>query len=286
MFQPLAHNRWEKFKNTLALTSKEFKPDLLMLLIKPLKSFLKLACCVTLAQMALQSIVTAEPQADVKAILIHPDRPAADGERDSQRQPANLLSFAGLEEDMTVLDMEAAGGYFTEILSRSVGPKGTVIMQHAPGLMGFVGDGIDVRTADNRLPNVRVSITNFDSLDVDDNSVDLVTWLQGPHELGFAPGGNSLGDPSKTFEEIARVLKPGGVFLASDHIAPNGAGIEAGGTLHRVAQTVVSELAEEAGLSILRTSDLLKNSDDPLDVGVFSPEVRGKTSQFVVLFQK
>jgi predicted methyltransferase len=152
--------------------------------------------------------------------------------------------------------------------------------------MGFVGDGIDVRTADNRLPNVRVSITNFDALDVDDNSVDMVTWLQGPHELGFAPQGKSLGNPSKAFEEIARVLRPGGVFLASDHIAPSGSGIEAGGTLHRVSETVVSKLAQEAGLSVLRTSDLLKNPDDPLDVGVFSPTIRGKTSQFVVLFQK
>ena len=64
------------------------------------------------------------------------------------------------------------------------------------------------------------------------------------------------------------------------------AGIEAGGTLHRVSETVVSKLAQEAGLSVLRTSDLLKNPDDPLDVGVFSPTIRGKTSQFVVLFQK
>lgn len=257
-----------------------------MIFIKTLKPFLAFTCWVAITQTALQSIATAQTEADIEAILNHPDRPVADGERDSQRQPANLLAFAGLKIGMNVLDMEAAGGYFTEILSRSVGSNGAVIMQHAPGLMGFVGDGIDVRTAKNRLPNVRVSITNFDSLDVDDNSVDMVTWLQGPHELGFAPQGNSLGNPSKTFQEIARVLKPGGVFLASDHIAPSGSGIEAGGTLHRVSETVVSKLAQEAGLSVLRTSDLLKNPDDPLDVGVFAPTIRGKTSQFVVLFQK
>ena len=127
------------------------------------KRFIALTCWVTLTQAALQSIAAAAPEVDVDAILNHPDRPSADVERDSQRQPANLLAFAGLEEGMTVLDMEASGGYFTEILSRSIGSNGRVIMQHPPGLMGFVGDGIDVRTADNRLPNVRVSITNFDA---------------------------------------------------------------------------------------------------------------------------
>jgi predicted methyltransferase len=200
--------------------------------------------------------------------------------------PVEVLDFAGLETGMQVLELEAGGGYYTEILSRAVGANGSVILQHAPGLMGFVGDGIDVRTANNRLANVTVSITNFDALDVADNSIDMVTWIQGPHELGFAPEGNSMGDPAKSFAEIARVLKPGGVLVASDHIAPEGTGIEAGGTLHRVAESVITALARGAGLSVARTSDLLKNADDPLDVGVFAPAVRGNTSQFLVVYIK
>jgi len=224
--------------------------------------------------------------ADIAAALNHPDRPSADADNDARRKPIEVLTFAGLDAGMSVLELEAGGGYYTEIISRAVGSNGSVILQHTPGLMSFVGDGIDVRTAGNRLPNVTVTITNFDDLDVPDSSIDMVTWIQGPHELGFAPEGNSMGDPSDSFAEIARVLKPGGVLVASDHIAPAGTGIEAGGTLHRVAESVVTELALDAGLSVLRSSDVLKNSSDPLDVGVFSPEVRGKTSQFLVVYQK
>ena len=95
-----------------------------------------------------------------------------------------------------------------------------------------------------------------------------------------------MGDPQESFREIARALKPGGLLVASDHIAPDGAGIEAGGTLHRVEESVVTELARNAGLSVVRTSNLFKNSEDPLDVGVFAPAVRGKTSQFLVVYQK
>lgn len=229
---------------------------------------------------------TAMAAADIAAALSHPDRPSSDAENDARRKPVEVLTFAGLETGMSVLELEAGGGYYTEIISRAVGSNGSVILQHAPGLMSFVGDGIDVRTAENRLANVAVTITNFDDLDVPDNSIDMVTWIQGPHELGFAPQGNSLGDPQESFREIARVLKPGGLFVASDHIAPEGTGIEAGGTLHRVAESVITELALNAGLSVLRSSNLLKNDQDPLDVGVFAPEVRGQTSQFLVVYQK
>ncbi len=240
----------------------------------------------SLVALALVSGTAAGAEADVAAALAHPDRPAEDAANDERRRPAEVLAFAGLQTGMSVLELEAAGGYYTEILSRAVGPDGSVILQHPPGLMGFVGDGIDIRTADDRLPNVRVSITNFDELDAEDNSIDLVTWILGPHELGFAPEGNSLGDLAGSFSEIARVLKPGGVFLANDHIAPDGSGWEAGDSLHRIEESLVTQLAEEAGLTVADSSDMFKNPDDPLTEGVFSPSIRGQTSQFTVLYRK
>ncbi|MDP1932042.1 MAG: hypothetical protein Q8L60_11345 [Gammaproteobacteria bacterium] len=106
--------------------------------------------------------------------------------------------------------------------------------------------------------------------------------MQGPHEPGFTPGGESLGDPAASFREIVHALKPGGVFLAIDHIAPHGAGLDAGGMLQRVEERVTTTMAESAGLR----SDLLKNADDPLTNSVFAPEVQGKTSQFMMLYQK
>ena len=225
-------------------------------------------------------------QNGVAAALTHPDRPASDRAADAARKPAEVLAFAGLMPGMQVFELAAGGGYYTEILSRAVGSTGSVVLHHPPGLMGLAGEGIDLRIANNRLSNVRVSVSRFDALDAADNSMDMVTWILGPHELGFAPLGNSLGDPVESFREIARILKPGGVLLASDHLAAPGSGLEAGGTLHRIEERVVIDLADTAGLSILRSSDVLKNRTDPLTAGVFTPGIRGKTSQFILLFQK
>jgi len=253
-----------------------------MTLLKKLLTSLSTVCALTALVFASSTAFAAAP--DVAAALAHADRPSADAAEDARRKPAEILAFAGLETGMTVLEMEAGGGYFTEILARAVGPNGTIIMQNPPAFDEFIGDAPAVRSG--RVPNIRVSRVNFDDLQEADGSVDMVTWILGPHELGYTPGGANLGDPAKTFSEIARVLKPGGVLLAVDHIAPADSGIEAGGTLHRIEESLVTEMAAAAGLSFVRSSDILKNPDDPLNAGVFDPAIQGKTSQFVVLYLK
>lgn len=221
----------------------------------------------------------------VQAALVHGERPAADAGDDTRRMPLEVLAFAGIEKGMAVFEMEAGGGWYTEILSRVVGPAGSVTMQNPPSFDSFYGDGPAQRA--ERLDNVRLSRTNFDELDAADNSMDMVTWILGPHELWFQPDENiSLGDPETAFAEIHRILKPGGVFLAIDHAAAPGSGPEVGGTLHRIREDIILEYAEDAGLSVLRSSPLFVNENDPLDISVFDETIQGNTSKFVVLFRK
>ena len=95
-----------------------------------------------------------------------------------------------------------------------------------------------------------------------------------------------MGDPEKSLSELARGLNPGATVLAVDHIAPANSGLDVGGTLHRVREEIVTELAAAAGLVVLRSSNLHKNENDPLDNSVFDPSIQGKTSKFVVLYRK
>ena len=233
------------------------------------------------------AVAQADSSAEIlQASLSSGDRPIEDASDDARRMPLEVLAFAGIEEGMTILEMEAGGGYYTEILSRAVGSSGSIIMQNPPAFDGFNGEAVEARLANNRLPNVTFSRVNFDELEASDSSVDMVTWILGPHELGFEPGGQNLGDPETTFAQISRVLKPGGVFLAIDHSAAENSGIDAGGSLHRIDEGLVSNWAEDAGFTLVRSSELHSNENDPLDVGVFDASIQGKSDKFVLLYQK
>ena len=245
---------------------------------------LQLLISLVLASMASVSLAQQSSADLVAAAMAHPNRPAEDRADDDRRMPLEVLAFAGIRAGMDIYEMESGGGWYTEILARAVGPNGSVVSQNPPAFDGFVGDAPQQRAA--RLGNVTVDRTNFDDLNAANNSVDMVTWILGPHELWFEPQGVNLGDPAGSFAEVARILKPGGLFLVIDHHAAAGAGPEVGGTLHRVPESSVRDLSAAAGLTFVRSSNLHLNEADPLTNGVFDPSIQGKTSKFVLLYRK
>jgi predicted methyltransferase len=225
---------------------------------------------------------------DYAALLAAPDRLVKDTARDAARKPAEVLAFSKIMTGNTVIDMEAGGGYFTELISRAVGPTGKVIMQQPKEFEAFYKEDIAAHTGNNRLPNVTVSLTTFDKLEAPDASVDVVTWFQGPHELFCkkACGDAPMGEPAAVFNEISRVLKPGGYLVVMDHVAPQGAPTTSGNDLHRIDPMQVKALATAANFSLDEESNLLANPADDHTKGVFDPSIQGKTDQFLLRYKK
>lgn len=230
----------------------------------------------------------APPTVDYAALLLAGDRPVADAGRDADRKPAEVLAFTKIKPGDTVFEIEAGGGYYTELISRAVGPTGKVTMQMPLEFESFYKTDVDARLANNRLGNVTLSQSLFDTYDAPDASVDVVTWFQGPHELYFKPENipGGLGDPVKAYAEIFRMLKPGGYFVINDHAALAGAPETTGNDLHRIDPMIVKASATAAGFVLEEESNLLANPADDYAKGVFDPAVRGKTDQFLLRYVK
>lgn len=224
--------------------------------------------------------------ADYAAILADPARPEADKKDDAARKPAEVLEFAQIRKGDTVLELEVGRGWYTDILSGAVGPTGKIITQN-PVEFAYSGPAMAARRQAGRLTNVTDTTSPFDALKVPDASVDKVIWILGPHELYYVPkDSKGLGDPAKSYAEIARVLKPGGVFIAMDHAANAGAPTSTGGTIHRIDPAVVLASAQAAGFKLDAKSDVLANPQDDRSKMVFDATVRRHTDQFLFRFVK
>jgi predicted methyltransferase len=213
-----------------------------------------------------------------------PGRSDEDKARDEKRRPDQVLTFLGLRSGDTVLDIWAAGGWYSEVLSIAVGPEGKVFSQNAPSVLQF-RDGVHdkaltARLSDARLPNV----TRLDDAMVDTSispsSVDFAITALNFHDIYNRNGSDAA---AKFLEAVFDVLKPGGTFGIIDHVGTADADNAA---LHRIDPSLVKKAAMDAGYIVEAESDLLAHSEDDHSKKVFDPTLRGDTDRFVLRLRK
>jgi len=225
--------------------------------------------------------VQAEQQAtDLRTLLASENRAEADRARDAGRRPADVVAFLGIGEGMSVIDLIAASGYYTEVLSLAVGDDGHVVAQNPPTVLemreGANEKAISARLADNRLPNVTRLDKNFADLTPEDGQFDAALTALNFHDIYNRQG---LEETVSALETVAGLLKPGGVIGIIDHVGEAGADNNA---LHRIEISKVLEAIEAAGLIVEADSDLLRNATDDHSLMVFDEGVRGKTDRFLL----
>lgn len=215
-------------------------------------------------------------------------RATDDREQDAGRKPAEVLHFLGIKPGMRVLDLFAGGGYYTELLSYVVAPKGSVIAHTNSAYLGFVGERFNARLENNRLPNVEVLIAENNELELPAGELDAVLMILSYHDIYYvnpADGWTKIDGP-RLLAELYQALKPGGVLGIVDHHAETGAPRETGGTVHRIDPGIVIAEVEAAGFTFEEKSEILRNMDDDYTRNVFDPAVRGKTDRFVLRFRR
>ncbi len=215
-------------------------------------------------------------------------RSVADRGKDAGRKPAEVLTFFDVQPGMTVLDLFSGGGYYSELLSRVVGPEGSVFAHTNEAYAQFVGEEASSRYANNRLPNVQMLHAENNALELPANKFDVVMMVLAYHDIYYvaAEEGWPKIDGPPLLAELFQGMKPGGTLAIVDHSAAAGSPPETGSTLHRIDPEIVIAEVQAAGFELDARSNLLGNPDDDLSLPMSAPEIQGKTDRFLLKFRK
>jgi len=213
-----------------------------------------------------------------------PGRPDGDREIDVTRKPIETLTFMGIEEGMTVLEVVAGEGYYAELLAAAVGPDGIVYAQNNPQALtqvrgGVLGRAMDARFANSRVANVIRADRVIDELDMDGQFDAAMAFLTLHDAFNFRGEQAAIG----YLENIGAALKPGGLLGLIDHIGIAG---QDNTELHRIDEAHVERLLTAAGFEIEARSNLLANPEDDHTLNVFDPSIRYRTDQVVIRARK
>jgi predicted methyltransferase len=223
------------------------------------------------------------------AAVGQPGRPAKDVQRDVLDHPAEVMRLAGIKPGMVVADFLGANGYYSELLSYVVGPKGHVYLLNNTAYDNWSEGGWKQRI-DGRLPNVEHLTVDAEHLGLADKSVDAIVLSKVYHDLYWVDPDPKdqwpTYDVPRVLGEIARIVKPGGILLLVDHSAKPGTGSSVAGSLHRIDEQYAQADFEKAGFKLVGKSDVLRRADDPRDAITYKGPMVGKTDRFVLVFRR
>ena len=224
----------------------------------------------------------------VQAALAAPGRPAADREQDPWRKPAESFEFFGVRPGMSVLDLFAGAGYYTELLAAAVGPTGRVVLHNNQAYLAGVSDELTRRFAGSRLPNVEQYAAEANALELTPDRFDFVLLSAVYHDVYYVNEARNWPkiDGPRLLAELFEGMKPGATLVVIDHAATPGSPAETGGTLHRIDPAIVKRDFAAAGFVLDAESDLLRNPADDFTKNVFDPAVRAKTDRFMLRFRR
>lgn len=218
------------------------------------------------------------------SILEDPARPEEERAQDEGRKALQVYAWLGVEPGMTVADVFPGGGYNTHLLSRIVGPEGTVY-----GVLGFY-EGLTFeegakpyderyreRVAEDELDNVEI-VSWVD--EVPESSIDVAVSVRSYHDVEWAM------EDWKGREEVVaalyRAMKPGGVVGIVESATHRPGWDE---ETHRLNESVVIEDFTSAGFELAGESDMLANPDDDHTTSGFEMG-RHTTDRYLLKFRK
>jgi predicted methyltransferase len=209
-------------------------------------------------------------EARIESAMLGEHRSAGNMERNRYRHPVGTLTFLGLEDGMTVLEIWPGAGWYTEVLAPVLRDHGQLIVAgwdtdvpDQPEYRYRLQTGLLDKFAANPGIYDKVAVVAYSppaSASLGDaESVDMVLTFRNTH--GWISGGLA----ESVFAEFARVLRPGGILGIVQHRAAYDADPAESARMGYVPERTVIELARKAGLYLEARSEVNANPADDRD---------------------
>lgn len=215
-------------------------------------------------------------------VIEGPHRTEENRARDRYRHPKETLLFFGLRENMTVVEISPANGWYTEILAPILKRQGKFLAS-PPALVADTPEPMKRRDAAYKamvaadpLLYGGMTITNFDlqkPVFGTAGSADMVLTFRNVHNWAKA------GTADAMFQAFHTALKTGGVLGVVEHRARPGTSFQRQIDSGYMTEAYVIETATRAGFKWVASSDINFNPKDTTDHpgGVWNlpPNLRG-----------
>jgi predicted methyltransferase len=188
--------------------------------------------------------------------------------RNPSRHPVESLEFFGISNDMTVVEIWPAGGWYTEVIAPYLSENGKYIAAHwdpeseIPFIQKGVGAYIEKLAAHPDVyGNVKMAVLMYpDKMDfVPPESADMILTFRNIHNWM----GRDFADDM--FAAMFTALKPGGVLGVIEHRGNPEVPQDPKAASGYVNQDYAIGLAEKAGFELVATSEINANPLDTKD---------------------
>jgi len=237
-------------------------------------------------------------------------RPQADRDRDGDRKPAEVISFAGIKPNDKVADLMPGGGYFTRIFCTIVGDKGHVYAVTVPrkssSSQSSSSSSVSAPSAGSNVTRITLQSKNIPAPELHSDSddpgwvyeyyqqsppaenfsvpeaLDVIWTSENYHDLHNAGFGSpNMQHVNKSF---FTALKPGGVLMIEDHAAAPQSGARDTQTLHRIDPELVKREVQSVGFIFVGESDVLHHPEDAHNTKAH--DMHDRTDRFLLKFRR
>ena len=215
----------------------------------------------------------------MRTAMAAPARSDEDRARDVNRKPIEVVQFLGIADGDNVLELVAAGGWYTQMLSAAVGPDGHVYAQNPPFFLSTEGFAEREAALHGRLGNVTAVHGDVGAAGIDGQMDAAITALN-LHDM-YNGGGEAAAMP--LISGAFNALRSGGVFGVIDHRGMAG---QPNRDYHRMEESAAVELLEMAGFVVEASSDILSNPDDDHMRGSGDPSLGRNSDRFLLRARK